>query len=235
MFGYYNIPFRIVKEEISISIEEKGESLLYMRKCLNEKVERILLMSNGKIILIPIEPLNKPKKLTPHLLIEFEKDLMIEPGTKRKIFLKFPVEIGVFISDDKNFEILDILTLVKQKFTLYGDIRSGYICRYWKSEVYSSMPSLNTLHEGVVELNITNTTSSWLKVTKAVFDAYGMKIYYSDDIVSMRANMKIINEKMAEIDFVDSPLKKGMEKSLEVYVKRKPSIIGKKFVMVEGI
>jgi len=74
-------------------------------------------------------------------------------------------------------------------------------------------------------------------VTQAVFAAYGMKIYYSDDMVAMRANMKIVSKKVAEMDFVNSPLKKGMKRSLELYTSRLRQIpvIAARFLMDEGI
>jgi len=183
----------------------------------------------------PVEPLSKPKEITPYLLIEFGRNLVVEPRATRKIFIKFPIEIGVFISSSKDFEILDALSLVKQKFTLYGDPKSGLICKYWRSEVYPSAPSVNPIHNGVMELNITNTNVKWLEVTKAVFNAYGMKVYYSDEMVSMKSNMNIKSEVIAETDFVDSPLKRKMKKSLELYTARKLPILATKFVMEEGI
>jgi len=160
---------------------------------------------------------------------------VVEPKATRKIFIRFPVEIGVFISGNEDFEILDILSLAKQKFTLYGDPRSGVVCKYWRSKVYSSVPSVNPIHEGVMELNITNPGVKWVEVTKAVFNVYGMKIYYSDEMVSMKSNMKVMSEVIAETDFDDAPLEKEMKKSLELYTERKLSIIATKFVMEEGI
>ncbi len=235
MFGSHGIPLKILKDGMCISIEKVQENLLYRRAWLDEKVEKILISNNGKILINPVEPVNKPREITAYLLIEFEKDITIKPKAARSIFLKFPVEIGIFIYENKDFEILDILTLAKQKFALYGDPRNGVICRHWKSDVYSSKPTGNPVYEGVVQLNITNTTTEWNQVTKAVFNAYGMKIYYSDDMVSMKANMKVLGEGIAETDFVDSPLKEGMKKSQELYTTRKLPVITTKFVMEWGI
>ncbi len=88
-----------------------------------------------------------------------------------------------------------------------------------------------------MELNLTNTTARWVEVTKAVLAAYGMKIYYSDDMVAMRADMRIVSKKVAEINFVNSPLEKGMKRSLELYTSRLRQIpvIATKFLMDEGI
>ncbi|PXF61795.1 MAG: hypothetical protein C4B59_02815 [Candidatus Methanogaster sp.] len=237
VFGLHDVPLRMDQEGISLSVKRMTGGVLYKRECMDEEVEKSLLSSNNKILINPVEPVNKPKELTPHFLIEFERSIFIEPSAKKAVFVKFPVEIGVFVHGKKNFQILDVLTLNKQKFTLYGSLTSGVICKYWKSEVYSTIPDTNPVYEGVIELNITNTTARWVELTKAVFSAYGMKIYYSDDMVAMRANMRIVSKKVAEIDFVNSPLGKGMKRSLELYTSRlrKIPVIATKFLMDEGI
>ena len=235
MYGYHNIPFKIKKEGISIFVKKTGDNLSYKREYTGEKVEKILLTNSDKILINPIEPLNKPKELTPYLLIEFEKAIVIEPKAKKKIFLKFPIEIGVFISGQGDFKILDIITLINQKVSLYGEVRGGIICKYWLSEVFSSVPSVDPIKEGVIELTITNTTPRWHEVSKTVFNAYGMKIYYNENNVSMRAHMKIISGGIAEIDFYDSPIYKGMNKALELYTARKIRIAATKFVMEWGL
>jgi hypothetical protein len=235
IFGFHNVPLSIVREGISLSIERKGGDLYYKRNCIDEEVEHVFLSSKGKVLINPIEPLNKPKDLTPYLLIEFEKSIFIEPMAKRDIFLKFPVEIGVFVHGKKDYQIIDILTLMKQKYTLYGSVISGIICRYFKSDVYFTIPEVNPVYEGVIELSMINTTMKWAEVTKAVFNAYGMKIYYSNDMVSMKANMRIISKKFAETGFVGSHLEKGMKRSLELYISRKIPMIATKFLMEDGI
>jgi hypothetical protein len=235
IFGLHDVPLSIVREGISLSIEREGGGLFYKRKCMYEEVENVFMSSNSKVLINPIEPLNKPKELTPYLLIKFEKSIFIEPTAKRNIFIKFPVEIGVFVHGKKDYQIIDILTLMKQKFTLYGSVESGIVCRYWKSDVYFTMPEVNPVYEGVIELSMTNTTMRWVEVTKAVFNAYGMKIYYSNDMVSMKANMRILSKKIAEIGFVGSHLGKGMKRSLELYISRKIPMITTKVLMDEGI
>jgi len=235
MFGTYNAPLNITQEGISLSVQKDGKNLIYHRDCLGGQVEKHLLASKGKILLNPVEPVNRPKALTPYLLIEFEKALLSKPKETRTIFLRFPLEIGVYISTDTDFEILDIFSLTNHKFTLYGDPRNGVICKYWKSPVYSTIPSLSTLQEGIIELTITNTNSHWIEVTKAIFNAYGMKVYYNKTTASMKANINIKTKETAETEFIDTPLQKGMKKSLEIYASRKISVVKPKFIMEFGL
>ena len=235
MYGSYNIPFELEEEGIALSLEKEGKGFIYRSACAGARLEKILLARTGNVFINPIEPLNKPKELTSSLLIEFEKALLIEPEATKKIFITYPIEIGVFISTKTAVEVLDIFTLVRQKLTLSGDPRSGVICKYWRSNVYSSAPSVNPLHEGIVELSIKNTTKGWVKVTKAIFNAYGMKIYYRDDLVAMKATMKIMPGNLAETEFVDAPIEPGMKKSLELYTVRKLAVKTTKFIMEAGL
>ncbi len=235
MFGHYEVPVSIAEEGVSLSVEKVGENLIYRRKCGEEKVEKSLLASEGRLIINPIEPVRKPRELTPYLLIEFEKALVAAPKATQHIFLTFPIEIGVYISGEEKEEVLDVLTLMKQKFTLYGDPRTGVICKYWRSPVYSSLPSGNPLQEGIIDLAITNTTSSWIEVTKTILNAYGMKIFYGNQKVAMIAKMKITSKTTAEMDFEDLPLEEGMQRSLEAYTLKRLTAITTKFVMEFGL
>jgi hypothetical protein len=233
VFGIYDIPLRM-EREFTLSVEERGENFVYRRESGDEIVEKMLLAGDGKLLVNPVEPLNKPKEITPLLLIEFQKPVVIEPGAKRKIFLKFPIEIGVFISGGKKLDVLDIFTIARQKYTLYGDVSTGKICRYWKSDVYPSIPEADPVREGILELRFENLSRGWVEVTRAVFNAYGMKIYYSDSMVSMRGNMRILGEGTAETYFSNSPLEKGMKKAVELYTARRLAI-STKFLMEAGL
>jgi len=235
MFGQYDIPISIEQEEITLSVQKGGESLLYRRACLGETFEKILVAGDGKVLLNPVEPVNKPNSLASYLLIELEKTMQIEPKGTKNIFLTFPVEITAYISANEEFEVIDAFTLARQKFTLYGDPINGVICKYWKSSIYPAEPSLNRMQQGLIGLAVTNTTAGWVEVTKAVFNAYGMKIYYNDENVSMKANMELKGGQSAETEFIDEPLAEGMTKSLEIYTARKLSVAKKKFVMEFGL
>jgi uncharacterized protein len=235
MFGKYDMPLNIEKEGVSISIEKEGDAYSYSRECLEEKVKKTLLIGNGRLLINPVEPLNKPKSITPYLLIKFEKKLVVEPKATKKIFLTFPVEIAAFIAIENDFELLDVFTLTNMKFTLYGDSRNGFICKYWKSEVYSVMPTVDILQQGVIELSLTNSSATFTELTQAVFNAYGMKIFYSDGLTAMKATIKLRAGDIAETDFEDSPLENGMTRSLEVYTSKKLLVTSTKFLMEYGI
>jgi hypothetical protein len=202
MYGDYEPPFSIKENKLSVEVEKIEKLWTYRRTLEPDTVEKFILGDGKHIIINPVEPLNTPKEITTNLLIEFEKVLLLAGGAKKKIFLTFPIEIGIFIADkgNKNIQLLDVFTLASQKFTLYGPVSNGVVCKHWKSRIYSVPPSINPLIEGVMELTLRNTTSDWASITKAVFSAYGMKLYYNIDVF-MKARMNIRSKSTADTDF----------------------------------
>jgi len=239
MYGYYKAPLnplRISKDGTYLQIKKDGNDLHYERTVNNNSIEKILLTKDCGIIINPIESQKIRNKVTPYLLIEFEKSIFVEPKDTNNIYITFPVDIGVFISGHKNYDLLDAFTLAKEKYTLYGNPRNGVICKYHKSPVFTSIPSdVNPLINGLMKLKLINTTDRWIEVTKSVFDSYEMKVYFNENLVSMKANMKILTEKIAETEFVDSGIKKGMKKALEMFESTKIAVTQKKYTMEDGI
>lgn len=239
MLGYHEAPITLSGEAYSLSVEKEDGLLTYRRKSLDERTEKkIIAKEDIKILVSPVEPVNLPKEITQHLQIVLETPLIIGPKLTKRIFLKFPLEIGVFITGgDKSerIEVIDIFTLTAPKFSLYGDPSSGTVCKYFSSDVYPAIPPLVPLAEGIIELDIINRTNGWSKIGKVVFNAFRMKIYFEDNMVSMKGSMIITGEDIAETDFEDKPLKKGLNKALELYVSRKLPIMAAKFAMEWGI
>ncbi len=234
-YGYQKSFLKIAVDGLTLSIGKNKEGLFYKRKLMEDEVEKILLSTGGKIIINPVEPMNIPKQITHYFQVQFEKPVMVGPKKSNSIFLTFPIEIGVFISENRRSKLIDVFSFVKNKYTLYGDPKSGMICRYWKSRVYPKLPKLDPIHEGVLKLTIKNMTNRWMELTNAVFYGYGMEIYYSQDLVSMVTTMKIKNKQLAETDVIDSPLKKGMTRSLETLPLKLMPLPEKKVFMEGGL
>ena len=235
IYGIHNLPFHVEEEGIFLTFNQSTKSINYERECLSDKEKKIITTDNFQILINPVEPLNKPKILSSYLFIGFENNIIIEPKSNKTIFLSFPIEIGIFILKGDKYQMLDVFTLSKQKFTLYGDPQKGLICKYWKSNVFSEIFPTDPLKEGVLKLTIANPNTQWIEIKKIILNAYGMKIYYNNNVVSMIAVMKLKNEDMAETDIEDAPLQNEMKKSLEVYTYYKMLVSSTKFIMDFGI
>ena len=238
MYGMHHIPLSLRESSISLSIDRTNGGFQYLREAGKDSMEKSILVKDCSILINPVEPLHIPKDLTPYLFIEFEKKLLMEPKGSSRVYLKFPAEIGVFSGrsgkNTKDFQIIDVFSLDPGKFTLYGDIRTGILCKYYKSDIFMSCPKGDPLREGVIELKISNESDQWAEVSKVILNAYLMKIYYSMDKMGMKATMSIIDRDTAETAISDSPLEKGMKKAVEHYVSRGIIMKSSSFVMEWG-
>jgi hypothetical protein len=198
-------------------------------------VKKVLLGPAENLVLTPVEPLNSPKPISPYLLIEFAADVVVAPSSRKTIYLNFPVEIGVFLPRGERHDLIDIVSLSRKKLTLYGTPRGGHVAKYWHSEVFSVAPQVDPLREGVMRLEIKNEADEWVPLKKSVFDAYGMKIFYTDRLVSAQARMTVLSENKAETEFVKSPLEKGMERSIELFRSGKLAVSASRYYMGEGL
>lgn len=236
MYQKYDLPFTVEQNGISIAMNKgDGSSYRYTRTCGESTVEKSVVVSKGELMILPVEPLNTPKVLTPYLLIEFDRKLLIEPKGSARIFLTFPIDIGVLIRLNKEVKVVDSMSLMPQKFTLYGDPKQGLICKYWNSAVHDQMPQRDPLREGVLELSITSAGREWEEVSKTVLNAYGMKLYYGDKLVTLKGKMKINDDKTADTDMQDTGLERGMKKSAKTFAPRMLSMTTTLFHMEYGV
>lgn len=235
MFGLYKTPVSITREGLSITLNEGNEYSLYRRASSDGIAEKILMEVPEGIILNPVEPVNIPKKISPYLAIGFSTTVVVRPHSTKAIFLKFPVEVGVFLPREDEHDLLDIISLSRKKYTLYGTPRGGHVCRFWQSDVFASVPEIDLLYEGVLKLEIRNEADEWVPVKKAVFDVHGMKIYYDESVVSARAKMTVTSGNKAESEFIDAPLEVGMQNSIELIQLGKISVASSRYYMGEGL
>ncbi|MEM0026305.1 MAG: DUF432 domain-containing protein [Zestosphaera sp.] len=222
-------------EDIKIVLHEYGGLLKYSREG-RSRVEKYVAYSPDTYLLInPVEPVNLPKPLTNFILLEFTEPVVIAPSSTVKTYSTFPIEIGVFIINGKNSEILDIFSLTKQKYTLYGTPRSGVVCRYWQTRVSTELPETDLLREGVLKLQISNNSEYWVTINNLVLSVNGMTIYYDDKHVSTSAQVLVFSQALAETSFTDEPLREGMSKSLTIRGQKRLPIIKERFVMEWGL
>ncbi|MCF7911971.1 MAG: DUF432 domain-containing protein [Candidatus Cloacimonetes bacterium] len=235
IFGEHTIPCDINQSDLQITVLQAQNSFSYLRNCAGNIVEKLILMNLSDILIAPVEPINLPSPVASYLMIEFAREIMLEPETKQTVYLTFPIETGVFVGKKGKFELLDVFTFTKPRYTLYGEPRNGFICKYWKSRIFLEEPETDPMVEGIIKLDIDNASHEWVTVNKALFNGVGMKIYYNQNCVSMKAQMKVLEEEVAEIQFLSSALHKEMKKSPELYSLKRLSVVSKKAIMLEGI
>jgi len=234
-WGPHRLPVKLTLDDaLSLSLEKSGIGYLYRREDQSGSVEKFIQTGKGEIYLCPVEPFHQPAGISQHLLLKFEQPVLLEPRKSVTIYLTVPLEIAVvFAGKGIDEKVLDLFSFLKPKLTLYGTVKSGLVCRHWQSSIHQSIPHLNPLAEGILQLTIKNSGNRWAEVSQTVFSAQAMKIYYNQHLVAMQATMKINSELTAETAFIDEPLKTGMHKAPEQFSVKLLSLPGC-MVMEEG-
>jgi len=234
VFGEFDYSFRYESGDVSVRVDQAEGFYQYSRKSGGESVTKVISGGSGAMVINPVEPVNLPQEVTSYLEIHFTP-VAVEPASTQAVYLKFPVEIGVFLESKGDFDILDIFSLAKPKYSLYGPPEEGIITRYHESPVSGTIPPADRLKEGVVALTIANSSRSWLEVSRVVLDCRGLFLYYGD-IVSITARMDILSKDIADVRSEDWPLREGMTPSILISKARKMLIPEKiPFMMEFGV
>ncbi|HJJ98906.1 MAG TPA: DUF432 domain-containing protein [Methanocorpusculum sp.] len=217
LFNYGTFPFDYVVNfsRLSISIEQKLDVSHYHRELGKWKRDANISVKEGRMLLHPIEPLYLPEVITRYLEIQFD-EVMIEPRSTNIFFLTFPIEIGVFIQASSVTSILDAFSFKTPKYSLYGSVNRGVITRWHKSGISTNPPRVRNYLEGVLCLEIENTTDDWVSVSRTVIHEKGVQVYFDEHVVSMAAKMTITSGGTAEVTGVARPLHEGMTRSLRM-------------------
>jgi hypothetical protein len=225
--------FSYADADIQIQLTDNKKLVNYERDCAGKKESRYLSRTFSAILLHPVEPVNLPEALTHYLEISFPP-VLISPGVEQIVYLKFPVEIGVFLESEGKTDPLDVFSLAPVKFSLYGSPSSGVITRWYKSDLYTDIPVTDPRREGVMSLQIKNSGTETMSVSRAVFDSSSMCIFYGSR-VAMTAAMEILSPLIAHTTFSDTAPADCPNRAIDLYLARGFSITnGKGFFMVAG-
>ena len=234
MFGKHTISETIKEDRLLIELQSHKNGIRYRRTIENAVEEKMVLGSPKNFRISPVEPFNTPKAIVRHLMIRGQEPVLVEPKGQADIYLTFPLEIGVFL-DRGEPEMIDVFSLVPQRFSLYGDPRTGILCRYWQSPVLNEPGKPRPFYEGLLQLRIKNSSGGWVRMSRVIIDAVSMKIYYNDEMVGLKGQVNLLSRTTAEMWCRDSPLKEGMKKADELFEGKKLALGEHKFVMSEGL
>ncbi|NLX49690.1 MAG: DUF432 domain-containing protein [Methanospirillum sp.] len=235
MFGVYDYSFQWEDDRGSLGVERRGSLYVYYRTTASRSIEKILGSRGGRIIVNPVEPLNLPQEVTRYLEFHFTP-IVVPSESEQRIFLTFPVEIGVFLQDKRGFTVIDIFSFAPQKYSLYGTPDDGVITRHVDSDVFDSVPYLvDPLATGVMELTIFNASRTQVEVTRAVFENASLNVYYGD-FVAMKGRMEVYSKAIAETTTLLTPFREGMRAAVPLFASRQIALAeGLKYLMEHGV
>ncbi len=236
MFEPLDIPATWSHGPLMLEATVDNEMIRYCRQFEDKTVKKQMsIKETAKLVINPVEPVNTPKPVAAHLLVELDHPVVIEPQSDCTIFITCPVELGVFISGNGNNQLVDVFSFEPQKYTLYGTPYNGFICRYWRSDVSSSLPVVSPYVRSVMELRIINNTPHWSEVSRAVFSSYHMTLFYNDEMIFSKGTMKIVDQEIAATEFENAVPGKEMTQSISLYSPSKLNLIKTAFLMEHGL
>lgn len=192
----------------------------------DDLIEKIIPIKSSKlqIELCPIRPLNFPAKRTTHMYLDIGTPVFLSEHSSATVFLRCPIEIGVFLVHDNHKDSLDCLTCdpVNSRFCLYGSTESGTLCKYEKTEIVESYDDSIPFVNAVLKVNMQNELSKGLSIDKIVFPISDNSIYYRDSkaiidslhaILKKKLTLEIIDIRSEKIqtDFILSPTYEKIE------------------------
>ena len=237
MFGRYNFPLAIKEGGLTLLVKNEDGFLMYMREFQGDRKEKLLDSDINQIIIHPIVPITIPKQISLYLEISFDP-IIVGPTSKVIAYLTFPIEIGVFLESGSTTELIDTLSFVSSKYSLYGTPKTGVITKWYKSKIFSDIPPTDYRKEGVLKLDINNSLRDFAEVSRAVFDGRGMVLFFDDRMVAIHAQMSIQSSLVAETNFFETSFQSGMEKCIEFLKAKQIPLAGmnkiRKLSGVEG-
>jgi len=234
VFGRFGEEIRYTDSDVSISATGSGELRRYIRASGGQRVEKILPEGLATVIINPVEPVNLPEPVTRYLEISFPA-VVLPAKAVRRMYLTFPLEIGVFLETGGVISVLDLFSLVPAKYSLYGSPGAGAITRWHQSGITKNPPVVDRYRYGILDVTITNTTPGIVEVSRAVFDSNSMHLWYGESVV-MTGAMDIYSPMIAQTTVSEMAPSGDMTRCIELYAARSiPSVHGRGHLMEFGV
>ena len=212
-YGLYKITdsLDLTFPDTEIQIRKVGQNVFsYVRKDAQDNLIEKMIPTKSDILPIeiaPIRPLNFPARRTSYVYLELETPVFLTEGSSATVFVRCPIEIGVFVLHDEKKDSLDCFTCdpINARFCLYGSPESGTLCKYSKSEIVESYEDSVPFLNAVLKIELHNQLTRGYSVEKVVFAATENSIYYNDSKAMMDSITAILKKKLTiEILDVDS-------------------------------
>jgi hypothetical protein len=156
-------------KKFGIEINRKEEKYIYKRN----EIEKIVF---GEKIIFDLFPVIS-SGISNYLELKLKNPLVIAPNDKIKLKITAPYDIEARALKRKEWISIETIRIQKEKYTLYGPVESGVLCRYFESEIGERKDT------AILNLKIENQTKEWQEIKKIVFPAnlhlsYDKKVYY---------------------------------------------------------
>ncbi len=178
MSGYGILEEEARVRDYILKVKYEGEIAHYSRYKGSELIVSKTIVKPTRFEIVPFYPIMLPTRFTNYILIVFTRKIAVSTRGEALIFIKVPVDIAVYAyGAHRKFLIIDVFSINKIKYALYGVPDRGVIARYWVSEPLTEIPE-SSLGEAVSLVHIRNRYDGWVEIGKILLDVQILKLYY---------------------------------------------------------
>jgi len=161
--------------EFNYLIQKEKDRFIYIR---GEK--RVEVSFDLKIREYPI--LSIDESVTNFFGIVLDHPVYVNEEGHIKIYVKIPLDIGIFATNGMSYKLIDRIDVFPKKFALYGSIGEGVIYRYWKTSPYLEQFTVNK-NEAITAIEIVNKADSIGGISKVIFNSKYFSLYSFDESI----------------------------------------------------
>ncbi len=199
MYGEYSIgeEYSSAINGISIVVKRLTHNLCYYERNGVLQPVRLKFSCRRRIGIYPVAPLHTPFRLTQLIYVRLVNPIAIAPGKTLQLYIYLPVEIGVFALEPHG--LIDVFSPETPKYGVYGTPEQGVIGRIIYTEAYSSRPPSQSFR-ALSLLIITNSSNSWVNVTRIIIPGGRLRYHYSlERVFGPRIFMNIESPRLATV------------------------------------
>ena len=175
--------------------DSKGDTTQKMIPCKSDTLT---------VELAPIAPLNHPARRTDHIFLKFVPEIHLGQNATAHIFVRCPIEVGLFLVNGTGREPLDWVTCnhANSRFGLYGPPDTGTLCKY--AEVLPSADPVNSIPyvDCTMRIILQNSLNSGHVISKVIFSMTDASLYYKDS-KSVADGIKVTLKRRAVVSVAD--------------------------------
>ncbi len=233
-YGEYPFKNDYIFDKFKFTFTLDSQVFRYFRETFDSQKKNLLISLNNidKIIVQPSEPLVSDLPKT-HLMLELSEPLVLPPDSEIRGFFDFPVSVAILVIVNNKITPIDLFQLLPNKFALYGNSHNGVLCRYWKTSFYPVPIEPRIFETGVLEIEIQNSSSSTITLTRLVMDFAYIELFYNWTVVKAKARARIQSESLCETQFLVPTDVHNFTKSYDLIPTK--ILSSSKFIMLYGI
>ncbi|WP_052833562.1 DUF432 domain-containing protein [Staphylothermus hellenicus] len=178
MSGYGVVEDKVSINDYVIAVEKQGEIVHYYRYVNNKVKVSKTIVKPARFELVPFYPVMLPIRFTNYILVKLSKKILVPSKEEVTIYVKIPVNLAVYAyGRHRRFKIIDVFSINKIKYALYGIPDRGVVARYWRSNPNLDLPE-PTMGEAIALVNIRNRYDGWVEIGKILLNAQILRLYY---------------------------------------------------------